>query len=159
MDWASGWVNLMSLRKRLLLILGGTFALLWSLAALWLLGDLRHELERVLEAAREAGATSAGYILLRLPHEVAPLFRDWLQAHLPDRAEHVMSTVQQMRGGRDYDSGFGTRMRGQGRYADLLEQRFALAWRRFGYAQARQRPLACSRFQPPRPPSPQGELF
>ncbi|WP_019397398.1 PA0069 family radical SAM protein [Pseudoxanthomonas sp. GW2] len=118
-----------------------------------------HELERVLEAAREAGATSAGYILLRLPHEVAPLFRDWLQAHLPDRAEHVMSTVQQMRGGRDYDSGFGTRMRGQGHYADLLEQRFALAWRRFGYAQARQRPLDCSRFQPPRPPSPQGELF
>ena len=78
---------------------------------------------------------------------------------MPDRAEHVMSTVQQMRGGRDYDSGFGTRMRGQGRYADLLEQRFALAYRRFGYHQQVERPLDCSRFTPPRPVSPQGELF
>ena len=118
-----------------------------------------HELEQVLEAARQAGASSAGYVLLRLPHEVAPLFRDWLRAHVPDRAEHVMSTVQQMRGGRDYDSGFGTRMRGQGRYADLLEQRFALAWRRCGYHAVRERPLDCTRFLPPRAPSAQGELF
>lgn len=118
-----------------------------------------HELEQVLEAARQAGASSAGYVLLRLPHEVAPLFRDWLRAHVPDRAEHVMSTVQQMRGGRDYDSGFGTRMRGQGRYADLLEQRFALAWRRCGYHAVRERPLDCTRFLAPRAPSAQGELF
>jgi DNA repair photolyase len=118
-----------------------------------------HEMEAVLEAARAAGASSASYILLRLPHEVAPLFRDWLQAHVPDRAAHVMSTLQQMRGGRDYESGFGTRMRGRGRYADLLEQRFVLAWRRSGYAGLREHRLDCSRFAPPRAASPQGELF
>jgi DNA repair photolyase len=73
-----------------------------------------HALEAVLEAAHAAGADSAGYVLLRLPHEVAPLFRDWLQAHHPDRAVHVMSTVQQLRGGKDYDSAFGKRMRGEG---------------------------------------------
>ena len=118
-----------------------------------------HELEKVLEAARDAGASSAGYVLLRLPHEVAPLFRDWLEAHVPDRAAHVMSTVQQMRGGRDYVSAFGERMRGRGRYAELLEQRFGLAWRRCGYHTLRERPLDCSRFLPPRPTAPQGELF
>jgi DNA repair photolyase len=116
-------------------------------------------LEGVLEAAYEAGARSAGYVLLRLPHEVAPLFRDWLATHLPDRAAHVMSTVQQLRGGKDYDSRFGSRMRGQGVYADLLERRFALASKRFGYDAARWPPLDCSRFIAPRKPSPQGELF
>lgn len=118
-----------------------------------------HELEKVLEAARDAGAARAGYVLLRLPHEVAPLFRDWLQVHLPDRAGHVMSTVQQMRGGRDYDPAFGERMRGRGRYAELLAQRFGLARRRCGYPTERERPLDGSRFIPPRPPSAQGELF
>lgn len=121
-----------------------------------------HALEAVLEAAREAGAESAGYVLLRLPHEVAPLFRDWLQAHHPDRAAHVMSTVRQLRGGKDYDSTFGKRMRGQGVYADLLARRFALAHKRLGYADAPRRGLDCSRFVrplPPRPPSPQGVLF
>ncbi|KAF1696209.1 radical SAM protein [Pseudoxanthomonas jiangsuensis] len=117
------------------------------------------ELEAVLEAAREAGARSAGYVLLRLPHEVAPLFRDWLQAHLPDRAAHVMSLVRQMRGGRDYQAQFGQRMRGQGQHADLLAQRFRLAWRRLGYAGLRPAPLDTSLFRPPRPDSPQGELF
>jgi len=118
-----------------------------------------HELEAVLEAASQAGASSAGYVLLRLPHEVAPLFRDWLQAHMPERAERVMAAVRQMRGGRDYESGFGTRMRGRGRYADLLAQRFALAHRRAGYDRKRQAPLDCSRFLRPRPPHAQGELF
>lgn len=117
------------------------------------------ELEAVLEAARGHGAASAGYVLLRLPHEVAPLFRDWLAAHLPARAEHVMSTIHQLRGGKDYDSTFGSRMRGQGVYADLLERRFALALKRFGYAHRDGRGLDCSRFVPPRPPSPQGKLF
>ena len=117
------------------------------------------ELEAVLEAACAHGARSAGYVLLRLPHEVAPLFRDWLAAHLPDRAEHVMSTIRQLRGGKDYDSAFGSRMRGTGVYADLLERRFALALRRCGYAQRDGRGLDCSRFVPPRPPSPQGDLF
>jgi DNA repair photolyase len=117
------------------------------------------ELEAVLEAARDAGAGSAGYVLLRLPHEVAPLFRDWLQTHLPERAGHVMSTVQQLRGGKDYDPAFGTRMRGQGVYADLLARRFALARKRLGYGEQRLPPLDCSRFVAPRKPSAQGELF
>lgn len=118
-----------------------------------------HELEAVLEAARTAGATAAGYVLLRLPHEVAPLFRDWLQTHLPDRAAHVMSTVQQLRGGKDYDSRFGTRLRGEGVYADLLSRRFALALKRFGFEGRRHPPFDCMRFVPPRVASPQGELF
>jgi len=116
-------------------------------------------LEGVLEAARQAGAGSAGYVLLRLPHEVAPLFRDWLQTHVPDRAAHVMSTVQQLRGGKDYDSRFGSRMRGQGVYADLLERRFALASKRLGFDRSGWPQLDCSRFVAPRNPSPQGELF
>jgi len=118
-----------------------------------------HELEAVLEAARQAGADSAGYVLLRLPHEVAPLFRDWLQAHMPQRAERVMSVLRQMRGGRDYQAQFGQRMRGQGRFADLLGQRFTLAHRRLGYADVRPHRLDCSRFIAPRMPSAQGELF
>lgn len=119
------------------------------------------ELEAVLEAARDAGAATAGYVLLRLPHEVAPLFRDWLQAHHPQRAEHVMSTINQLRGGKDYDSTFGKRMRGEGVYADLLARRFALASRRLGFGASRSQwpALDCSRFVPPRKPSPQGELF
>ncbi|MCK7593468.1 PA0069 family radical SAM protein [Pseudomarimonas salicorniae] len=116
------------------------------------------EIERILEAVAEAGALSAGYVLLRLPHEVAPIFRDWLAQHLPDRAAHVMSLVQQLRGGRDYDARFGQRMRGQGPFADLLAQRFAIALRRHGLD--RERPaLDCSRFQPPRKPQAQGDLF
>lgn len=118
-----------------------------------------HELEAVLDAARGAGATAAGYVLLRLPHEVAPLFRDWLQTHLPDRAAHVMSTIQQLRGGKDYDSRFGQRLRGEGVYADLLARRFALALKRSGFEGRRHPPFDCTRFVPPRAPSPQGELF
>ncbi|MCY7353497.1 MAG: PA0069 family radical SAM protein [Lysobacter sp.] len=117
------------------------------------------ELEAVLEAAHGAGADSAGYVLLRLPWEVAPLFRDWLQTHLPERAEHVMSTVWNMRGGRDYDSGFGTRMRGQGAYADLLARRFALALKRCGYGDNDRASLDCSKFRPPQAPTRQGALF
>lgn len=117
------------------------------------------ELEAVLEAVHEAGADSAGYVLLRLPHEVAPLFRDWLQTHVPDRAAHVMSTIQQLRGGKDYDSAFGKRMRGEGVYADLLERRFSLALKRIGFKDRNPRGLDCSRFIAPRAPSPQGELF
>ncbi len=124
-----------------------------------------HELEAILQAAADAGAQSAGYVLLRLPHEVAPLFRDWLQAHHPQRAEHVMSTIQQLRGGKDYDSAFGSRMRGQGVYADLLARRFQLAWRRSGFDRRHAPALDSGRFRPPpppaktAPPSPQGELF
>lgn len=117
------------------------------------------ELEAVLEAVAGAGADSAGYVLLRLPHEVAPLFRDWLQTHLPDRAGHVMSTLRQLRGGKDYDAAFGKRMRGEGVYADLLAKRFALALKRQRFAERSYAGLDCSRFVPPRAPSPQGELF
>jgi DNA repair photolyase len=92
-----------------------------------------HELEAILDAARQAGATGAGYVLLRLPHEVKTLFRDWLMAHHPGKAKHVMSLINQARGGRDYDSRFGLRMRGTGPYADLLRARFELATRKLGY--------------------------
>ena len=117
------------------------------------------ELEAVLEAVHEAGAESAGYVLLRLPHEVSPLFRDWLQTHVPDRAAHVMSTIQQLRGGKDYDATFGKRMRGEGVYAELLARRFALALKRIGFKPRSARGLDCSLFVAPRKPSPQGELF
>jgi DNA repair photolyase len=113
-----------------------------------------HELERLLEAVGAAGASSAAYVLLRLPHEVAPLFRDWLARHLPDRAAHVMSLLQQMRGGRDNDSEFGTRMRGTGPLADLLSQRFRLACERFGLNRTDNQ-LNCSRFRPPPRPGAQ----
>lgn len=115
------------------------------------------EIERILAAAHEHGARSAGYVLLRLPHELKQVWREWLQLHYPDRAEHVMSLVQQMRGGKDYDSAFGTRMRGTGPFAQLIEQRFAKAHRRLGFG--RLPPLDTTRFVAPRKPSPQGELF
>lgn len=92
-----------------------------------------HEMEDILAAAREAGAGSAGYVLLRLPHELKFLFREWLAEHYPDRAKHVMSLINQAHGGKDYDSTFGTRMRGTGPYAELLRTRFELAARRLGF--------------------------
>ena len=107
-----------------------------------------HELERILEAARDAGARSASWILLRLPHEVAPLFRDWLARHEPGRAAHVMARLNGMRGGRDYDSGWGRRMTGEGVHAGLLARRFAVAARRLGLA-TRLPPLDTSRLAPP----------
>jgi len=90
------------------------------------------DMERVLEAAADAGARTAGYVVLRLPLEVAGLFREWLQAHYPLRAQHVMSLVQQMRHGKDNDSNFGSRMRGSGLFADLIERRFRIACNRLG---------------------------
>ena len=117
-----------------------------------------HEVEGLLEAAANAGASSAGYVILRLPHEVSPLFRNWLSHHEPGRAVHVMSLVRQTRGGKDYDSRFGTRMRGEGPLADLLEKRFTLAKKRFGLDRAR-RSLDCSLFTPPRLPDAQLDLF
>lgn len=106
------------------------------------------ELETILAACSEAGATSAGYVLLRLPHEVKALFRDWLARHRPGEAGHVMSLIQQSRGGKDYDSRWGKRMRGQGEFANLLAQRFRLACRRLGL-NARQPSLNCEDFAPP----------
>lgn len=90
------------------------------------------DLERVLEAAVEAGAVSGSYIVLRLPWEVSPLFREWLQAHFPDRAQRVMNRLGDMRGGKDYDADFRTRMHGEGVWADLIRQRFEKAAARLG---------------------------
>ena len=90
------------------------------------------DLERILEAAAEAGAINAGYVILRLPWEVSPLFRQWLDAHFPDRTARVMSRVRDMRGGKDYDSTFGKRMHGEGIWADLIRQRFQKCVARLG---------------------------
>jgi DNA repair photolyase len=111
-----------------------------------------HELEDILAAASEAGATAAGYILLRLPHEVKTLFREWLDVHYPDRARHVMSLINQARGGKDYDARFGQRMVGTGPYAQLLHTRFELAARRLGLSPANDRHiLDTSKFRAPVP--------
>ena len=91
-----------------------------------------HELEAVLERAAEAGAISAGYVVLRLPLEIKDLFREWLEAARPDRARRVMSLVRQMRHGRDYDMRWGERMKGDGPIAELIGARFSAAKRRFG---------------------------
>lgn len=88
------------------------------------------ELERILKAAADAGALGAGYVFLRLPHELKEIFRAWLEVHVPGRAGHVMSLIRQSRGGREYDAQWGRRMRGQGPLADLIAQRFQLACRR-----------------------------
>ena len=92
-----------------------------------------HELEEVLGASREAGASVAGYTLLRLPWEVKGLFREWLAEHFPDRAAHVRSQLRAMRGGRDNDPRFGTRMHATGPVAELIRQRFRLARRKLGF--------------------------
>ena len=115
------------------------------------------DLEQVLAAAREAGATRAFYQVLRLPWELAPMFRRWLDVHCPDRAARVMARLQDLHGGRDYDSRFGLRMKGQGVWADLLRQRFDRATARLGYTRGRQ-PLATEPFRPDRL-GPQASLF
>jgi DNA repair photolyase len=118
-----------------------------------------HEMEAILAAARDAGATTASYVLLRLPHEVKILFREWLAEHYPDRAQHVMSLINQTRGGKDYDSRFGVRMRGTGAYAELLRTRFELAARKLGFDASRNRhALATHLFRPPRRTTPQLSL-
>ena len=116
------------------------------------------ELERVLEAARDAGAVSAHYVVLRLPWEVNPLFQQWLEAHFPERAQRVMNRVREMRGGKDYDSDFSKRMHGEGVWADLIRQRFVKATERLGMnlTSGRFAELDCSRFKRPTvvPPPP-----
>lgn len=120
------------------------------------------ELEAIVEKVAAAGAQWAGYIVLRLPHEVKELFRAWLQEHLPLRAERVMAALQQMRGGRDNDPRFGARMTGQGTLAQLLRRRFEVAAARHGLNHE-QGPLRTDLFQPPAPPrppaAPQLDLF
>jgi len=117
------------------------------------------DMEAVLEQAADAGACCAGYTVVRLPYELKTLFREWLSLHAAQRAEHVMSLVQQVNGGKDYDSNFTTRMRGQGVFAELLRRRFEVACRRHRFGRARELQLDASCFVPPRKLSPQGELF
>ncbi len=106
------------------------------------------EIERILDSARAAGAREAGYVLLRLPLEVAPIFKDWLLRHYPDRYRHVMSLVRAMRGGKDYDSEWGKRMKGSGPYAWQIGRRFEIAAKRLGLNMER-RPLRTDLFVPP----------
>ncbi|MBB4191706.1 DNA repair photolyase [Rhizobium aethiopicum] len=107
-----------------------------------------HELERILESAKAAGAAEASYVILRLPLEVSPLFRDWLLQHYPDRYRHVMSLVRSMRGGKDYDAEFGKRMKGAGPYAWQIARRFEMAAKRFELTR-RSVPLRDDLFVPP----------
>jgi DNA repair photolyase len=108
------------------------------------------ELENVLKAAADAGATAAGYTVLRLPWEVNPLFQQWLQTHFPERAERVMNRIRDMRGGKDYDANFATRMRGEGLWADMIRQRFAKGLKRYGLGKSgRFVQLDCSQFRRP----------
>jgi DNA repair photolyase len=107
------------------------------------------ELERIVAAVAAVGAASAGYVLLRLPHELKELFRQWLDEHLPERAEHVMALVRDARGGRENDPRFGTRMVGTGAWAQLLRDRFSLACKRHGIHQRRLPELSGAHFQSP----------
>ena len=118
-----------------------------------------HEIEAILEAAAAGGARWAGYTIVRLPYEIKDLFRDWLAEHFPDRAAHVMSLIRDMRGGRDYDSKFGARMRGTGPIAELLRNRFKMACKRLGLnSGSREMPDRTQLFRPPIPESPQLSL-
>ncbi len=108
------------------------------------------EMEHILEAAAQAGCDSAAYQLLRLPLELVALFHEWLDEHYPMRARHVTSLIRQCRGGRDNDSRFGHRMRGQGPFADLLAQRFRIACKRLGLNQGEPRAHRSDLFRPPR---------
>jgi DNA repair photolyase len=116
------------------------------------------ELERILEAAAAAGANRAFSVVLRLPWEVSPLFQQWLEQHFPDRAARVMARVREMRDGRDNDARFGSRMTGQGVWAELLRQRFDKACARLGLNRERIE-LDLTRFRPPAADAPQASLF
>jgi DNA repair photolyase len=106
------------------------------------------ELEKLLEASARAGARHAGYVLLRLPHELRDMFDAWLQENFPDRAKHVLSLIRETRAGGLNDSRFHHRFSGQGVYADLLLRRFARAARQWGLDEAREG-LDCNRFAVP----------
>jgi len=107
-----------------------------------------HEIERILDSARGAGADEAGFVLLRLPLEVSSLFRDWLLRHYPDRYRHVMNLIRSMRDGKDYDSQWGTRMKGTGPYAWQVARRFEIAAKRLGFNTRKHR-FDTSQFVPP----------
>lgn len=117
-----------------------------------------HEIEKILGAAREVGATEAGYVLLRLPHEVRDVFAQWLVANFPDKARHVLSLVKSTRGGKDYDARFGVRQVGEGPIAWLLGRRFEMAAERMGFAKRRLK-LDTSQFRKPVTAGDQLSLF
>ncbi|MGA8917882.1 MAG: radical SAM protein, partial [Pseudolabrys sp.] len=116
------------------------------------------EIERILEAARTAGVKEAGYVLLRLPLEVRDLFREWLMANYPDRYRHVFKLIRDMRGGQDYDSTWGTRMKGTGPYAWMIGRRFEMACEKLGLNIARSS-LTTEHFHRPKPGAEQLNLF
>lgn len=107
-----------------------------------------NEMEHILGSAAEAGARGAGYVLLRLPHELAQLFEDWLRRHYPLKADHVLSLIRQSRGGKNYDAAFHTRMKGEGLFAEMIARRFRLACQRLDLNNSRHR-LDTSLFQAP----------
>lgn len=116
------------------------------------------EIEKIIEAAADAGAHSIHWTVVRLPWEVAPLFRQWLEQHFAQRAARVMARIQEMRGGKDYDSNFASRMKGDGPWAELIRQRIDKAVARSGLKRVRYE-LDTSRFVRPRATTAQGELF
>jgi DNA repair photolyase len=115
-----------------------------------------HEIPAILQAAREAGATRAGYVFIRLPWGVKDIFSDWLERHFPDRKEKVLNQIKESRGGKLYDSSFGSRGRGDGTFADAINAIFRASLRRSGYPEARDS-LTTAHFRRPR--GPQLELF
>jgi DNA repair photolyase len=118
-----------------------------------------HELEAILQAARDAGARSAGYVPLRLPFEIKELFESWLHEHWPLKAQHVLSRIRAMRGGKLNDPRFGARFNGEGPFAALTAKRFALATARLGLARRQQYQLNCAAFCVPPVDTPQLSLF
>lgn len=126
------------------------------------------EIERLVEAAADAGAGSVHYTVVRLPWEVSPLFQEWLMHHVPDKAQRIMARIRDMRGGQDYKAAFGSRMKGEGVWADLIRQRVVKACARAGLGGARPASLSMIGFDPARlvghlaaikPSSAQGNLF
>ncbi len=116
------------------------------------------EMESILQQAQEAGASTADYVLLRLPLEVAPLFEAWLKLYYPLKAEHVLSIVRQSRDGKAYDATFHQRMRGTGLFADMIAQRFKLITLKLGLS-AERTVLNTNLFTPPKPQRPQLDMF
>jgi len=116
------------------------------------------EIERILEAVASTGVRNAGYVLLRLPLEVRDLFREWLLANFPDRHRHVFKLIQDMRGGKDYDSTFGTRMTGKGPIAWMIGRRFEVACERLGF-NVKSAPITTEHFRPAQRASAQLDLF
>ena len=117
-----------------------------------------HEIESIMEQSAKAGATRAGMTIVRLPHEIRTLFEEWLRAHVPDRADHVLSLIRQCRDGKLNQAEFGARMAGTGPYAELIRKRFVLATRRYGLDKPRPG-LDATRFRVPAAPVPQLSLF